>query len=168
MDIVCCLHTTSYVKSETEIVTVSDFKTMDPNQEHPKYGVREYFKKFLGKPGAAKPPRDPAEDMFWSWIGSFLGILVSALLHFRILDPMVSRDPSYYDAFRLISEVGSFLSPWSPSSSHVAYTQDRVYLVGGFGASSVLVYGAVTSPMAQPRNCIGGCTLSAFIGVACR
>lgn len=43
---------------------------------------------------------------------------------------------------------------------------ENVLLIGSFGASSVLVYGAVDSPLAQPRNLIGGQVLSAFIGVS--
>lgn len=43
---------------------------------------------------------------------------------------------------------------------------DLVMLIGSFGASAVLVYGAVKSPLAQPRNVIGGHMISAFIGVA--
>jgi CBS domain-containing membrane protein len=38
-------------------------------------------------------------------------------------------------------------------------------LIGSFGASSVLVYGVINSPLAQPRNLVGGHALSAFIGV---
>lgn len=44
-------------------------------------------------------------------------------------------------------------------------TSDLVFLIGSFGASSVLVYGVIQSPMAQPRNLIGGHLISAFIGV---
>ena len=40
-------------------------------------------------------------------------------------------------------------------------------MIGSFGASAVLVYGALKSPLAQPRNLIGGHILSGFIGVAC-
>ncbi len=43
--------------------------------------------------------------------------------------------------------------------------QDVVYLIGSFGASSVLVYGVIQSPLAQPRNLIGGHLVSAIIGV---
>jgi CBS-domain-containing membrane protein len=38
-------------------------------------------------------------------------------------------------------------------------------LIGSFGASSVLIYGAINSPLAQPRNLIGGHIVSAIIGV---
>ena len=44
---------------------------------------------------------------------------------------------------------------------------DLSLMIGSFGASAVLVYGAVRSPLAQPRNLIGGHILSAIIGVAC-
>lgn len=42
---------------------------------------------------------------------------------------------------------------------------DMTLLIGSFGASAVLVYGAGRSPLAQPRNLIGGHVISAFIGV---
>lgn len=44
---------------------------------------------------------------------------------------------------------------------------DLVMIIGSFGASAVLIYGAVKSPLAQPRNLIGGHIISAIIGVAC-
>jgi len=39
-------------------------------------------------------------------------------------------------------------------------------LIGSFGASAVLLFGAERSPLAQPRNLIGGHFLSALAGVA--
>jgi CBS domain-containing membrane protein len=42
---------------------------------------------------------------------------------------------------------------------------ENVFLIGSFGASSVLIYGAIQSPLAQPRNLIGGHVISALIGV---
>ena len=42
---------------------------------------------------------------------------------------------------------------------------DLVYIIGSFGASAVLIYGAVRSPLAQPRNLVGGHVISALIGV---
>ena len=41
-----------------------------------------------------------------------------------------------------------------------------IMMIGSFGASAVLLYGAVKSPLAQPRNLIGGHMLSALVGVA--
>ncbi|RZD16009.1 MAG: HPP family protein [Candidatus Acididesulfobacter guangdongensis] len=40
-------------------------------------------------------------------------------------------------------------------------------VIGSFGASAVLIYAAIKSPLAQPRNLIGGHVLSALVGVAC-
>lgn len=42
---------------------------------------------------------------------------------------------------------------------------ENVFLIGSFGASSVLIYGAIQSPLAQPRNLLGGHLVSALIGV---
>mgnify|MGYP003512084106 FL=1 len=63
--------------------------------------------------------------------------------------------------------VGSFIG-----IGIIAYLQsqtlpksDVIYLIGSFGASSVLVYGVIQSPLAQPRNLIGGHLVSAIIGV---
>lgn len=42
---------------------------------------------------------------------------------------------------------------------------ENIFLIGSFGASSVLIYGAIQSPLAQPRNLIGGHVISALIGV---
>ncbi len=39
-------------------------------------------------------------------------------------------------------------------------------VIGSFGASAVLIYGAVRSPLAQPRNFLGGHIISAIIGVS--
>lgn len=44
---------------------------------------------------------------------------------------------------------------------------DLTLLIGSYGASAVLVYGAFRSPLAQPRNLIGGHLVSALVGVAC-
>ena len=42
---------------------------------------------------------------------------------------------------------------------------DNLFLIGSFGASSVLIYGIINSPLAQPRNLIGGHLISAIVGV---
>ena len=39
------------------------------------------------------------------------------------------------------------------------------FLIGSFGASAVLVYGAPLAEFSQPRNLIGGHVLSAIVGV---
>ena len=42
---------------------------------------------------------------------------------------------------------------------------DLTLMIASFGASAVLVYGAVRSPLAQPRNLVGGHVVSALVGV---
>lgn len=65
------------------------------------------------------------------------------------------------------SFIGSFFG-----IGFIAYLQsqklpisDVVYLIGSFGASSVLIYGVIESPLSQPRNLIGGHVVSAIVGV---
>jgi CBS domain-containing membrane protein len=50
-------------------------------------------------------------------------------------------------------------------NSRLLSVSDNLFLVGSFGATSVLIYGVINSPLAQPRNLIGGHVLSAIIGV---
>jgi CBS-domain-containing membrane protein len=42
---------------------------------------------------------------------------------------------------------------------------DLVMIIGSFGASAVLIYGVTNSPLAQPRNLVGGHIISALVGV---
>ncbi|MBF0176921.1 MAG: HPP family protein [Magnetococcales bacterium] len=72
----------------------------------------------------------PPREMFWSWLGSFLGIALVGHLHQSVMAP-----------------------------------QDLVLIIGSFGASAVLIHGAIDSPLAQPRNLLGGHVISAVIGV---
>ncbi|WP_027385563.1 HPP family protein [Chryseobacterium gregarium] len=49
--------------------------------------------------------------------------------------------------------------------SHTLSATENIFLIGSFGASSVLIYGAIQSPLAQPRNLVGGHVISALVGV---
>jgi CBS domain-containing membrane protein len=49
--------------------------------------------------------------------------------------------------------------------SRIFSLNDNLFLIGSFGASSVLIYGAIQSPLAQPRNLVGGHVVSALVGV---
>ncbi|MBA4057176.1 MAG: HPP family protein [Marivirga sp.] len=49
--------------------------------------------------------------------------------------------------------------------SHLLTRIENIFLIGSFGASSVLVFGSIQSPLAQPRNLIGGHLVSALVGV---
>jgi CBS-domain-containing membrane protein len=52
-------------------------------------------------------------------------------------------------------------------SATVFEPRDTTLLIGSFGASAVLAYAAIRSPLAQPRNLVGGHVVSALAGVAC-
>jgi CBS-domain-containing membrane protein len=52
-------------------------------------------------------------------------------------------------------------------SSSYFEPRDLTMIIGSFGASAVLVYSAIKSPLAQPRNLIGGHILSGLAGVLC-
>lgn len=87
-----------------------------------------YFQKMLGV--EKSPPLASGSEIFWSWLGSFLGIALVAYLHQFYFDPM-----------------------------------DLAMIIGSFGASAVLIYAAIKSPLAQPRNLLGGHLISGVIGV---
>lgn len=65
---------------------------------------------------------------------------------------------TFIGAFVGIGLIGYIQSSYLP-------VDDNTFLVGSFGASAVLIYGVVNSPLAQPRNLIGGHVLSALLGV---
>lgn len=69
-------------------------------------------------------------EIFWSFLGAFVGIGIIAFIQ-------------------------SFSLPKA----------ENIFLIGSFGASSVLIFGAIQSPLTQPRSFIFGHLLSAFIGV---
>jgi len=77
--------------------------------------------------------------------------------------PMVSYSEiawSWIGAFLGIAAVSYF-------NFDLLENSDLVMLIGSFGASAVLIYGAIKSPLAQPRNLVGGHIFSAIIGVTC-
>lgn len=67
----------------------------------------------------------------------------------------------------LWSWIGAFLGIASVAliNFHLLREMDLVMVIGSFGASAVLIYGAIKSPLAQPRNLVGGHLISAAIGV---
>lgn len=73
--------------------------------------------------------------------------------------PMVKILWSTLGAFLGIYLV-SILSRYSPFQLF-----DHLFLVGSFGASAVLIYGAPQAEFSQPRNLVGGHIVSAAVGV---
>jgi CBS-domain-containing membrane protein len=67
------------------------------------------------------------------------------------------------------SWIGAFLgiAAVAVANFRVLAGTDMVMIIGSFGASAVLLYGAIKSPLAQPRNLMGGHFFSALIGVLC-
>ncbi len=65
---------------------------------------------------------------------------------------------SWLGAFVGIGLVGMLASWWAQPAA--------LMLIGSYGASAVLIYGAPRSPFSQPRNLLGGHLFSAVIGVA--
>ncbi|MBW2709275.1 MAG: HPP family protein [Deltaproteobacteria bacterium] len=67
----------------------------------------------------------------------------------------------------LWSWLGAFLGIAAVAliNDYLLEKQDLLMIIGSFGASAVLIYGAIKSPLAQPRNLIGGHVISAIIGV---
>lgn len=95
-----------------------------------------YLRKMRGSTRGA-PPRVSTAEVLWSWLGSFIGI-------------------------GLVASLNS--TAWL---SGIWLTRtDSLLLIGSLGASAVLLYGAPRSPLAQPRNLIGGHMLSALVGVS--
>ncbi|MEW6494214.1 MAG: HPP family protein [Cyanobacteriota bacterium] len=64
--------------------------------------------------------------IFWSWLGSFIGIAATAYLAVKTNSPL---------------------------------------LMAPFGATSVLIFGVPDSPLAQPRNVIGGNLIAALVSL---
>ncbi len=66
------------------------------------------------------------------------------------------------------SWLGSCLGIAAVAGLHYRFFQGTALtlMVGSFGASAVLIYGAIKSPLAQPRNLLGGHLLSALVGVS--
>ncbi|KAG2229719.1 HPP family-domain-containing protein [Thamnidium elegans] len=69
--------------------------------------------------------------------------------------------------------VWSFLAAWIGIAlleiiftySESFQNHDTPMIVASFGATAVLVYGVIESPLAQPRNVIGGHTIGSIVGV---
>ena len=78
------------------------------------------------------------------------------------------QSPPRVNTFEILwSWIGSFVGIAAIAFAHynLLSESDLAMIIGSFGASAVLIYGAIRSPLAQPRNLIGGHVLSAIVGV---
>lgn len=67
----------------------------------------------------------------------------------------------------LAAWIGAFLGIGLVGLLADALPMLHLLLIGSFGASAVLLYGAPQAPFSQPRNLFGGHLISAAVGVAC-
>lgn len=67
------------------------------------------------------------------------------------------------------SWVGSFCGIFAVAylSKNYMEPNDLTLVIGSFGATAVLLYAAIRSPLAQPWNLMGGHFFSALVGVTC-
>ncbi|CCH51915.1 HPP family protein [Fibrisoma limi BUZ 3] len=88
--------------------------------------------------------------------------------HYRVARYVVYRQTILEPVDHLWTFLGTFAAISSIGLIQQAgFTrQDTIFLIGSFGASCVLIFGATHSPLAQPRNLIGGHLLASLIGVA--
>lgn len=107
-----------------------------------------WLSRYLGyRPPGQKPPFEPVAPLQWLrriplkyevWVHGWIGSFVGILLVQAIMStPTIFRD-----------------------------NHNGPLIIASFGATAVLIYGAIDSPLAQPRNLIGGHIISAIIGVA--
>ncbi|MBL0330787.1 MAG: HPP family protein [Bacteroidetes bacterium] len=88
--------------------------------------------------------------------------------NFRIARYVVYRETIVDKADILWTFLGAFVGIGLIGFINSRYftLNDNLFLIGSFGATAVLIYGATNSPLAQPRNLVGGHLISAIIGVA--
>ncbi len=103
--------------------------------------MHSYFQKMKG--GGKSPKMIPISEVLWSFFGAFLGM---SLLYFVL----------NFFRFAPLDNIFNSLSK-----------TDINFVMASFGASSVLIFGVIDSPLAQPRNLVGGHVLSAVVGVLC-
>lgn len=87
--------------------------------------------------------------------------------YFRKMTGSTQSPPRVGGAEVAWSWLGSFLGIGALAGLNDGLLQgtDLVLIVGSLGASAVLIFGAIKSPLAQPRNLLGGHVISACVGV---
>jgi CBS-domain-containing membrane protein len=99
---------------------------LQPTPKRVRWKLYNYWLKMRGTRRLSPLAKPDRGHIFWSWVGSFIGIAVTAYLSVKTNTPL---------------------------------------LMAPFGASSVLIFGIPDSPLAQPRNLIGGNFLAALISL---
>ncbi len=115
--------------------------------------------------GAPSPAPPPGEQKRGS--GPFNGLTWAELLDKMSGQTGAQPPPLASSKFVAQSAMGSALGISAMSLLHfvIADGHDYTLILGSFGASCVLVFGAPVAPFAQPRHVVVGHCLSAVMGV---
>lgn len=105
-----------------------------------------WLQRFTGlRPPGAKAPYPPLPFPPFTWL---------------------ARLPLKYEIW-ITSLFGSFVSIALIELCMIGLaSHDVIMIVASFGASAVLTYGTIESPLAQPRHLVGGQVVCAIVGVA--
>ncbi len=137
----------------------------------PEAGFRETMAAFRGHPGRSMPVADAAGTPARAAPAQGLprgpgpgGAPVSLPEYFRKMGGTTRGSPPRVSNAEIAwSWVGAFLGIAAAglASQAIFAGTDLTLMVGSLGASAVLLFGAPRSPLAQPRNLVGGHVLSA-------
>lgn len=130
------------------------------------------------KKQSTRPPENP-EDIARRAV--FTRRLARRARHAKGVRAPLFRLQSYLHKMRGAGLGGGEAGPWDlywsclgcflgililTGMDHAFFSGDQFLLLGSFGASSVLIFGAPHSAYAQPRSVLGGQVVSAFVGVS--
>ncbi|SBW00208.1 Transmembrane protein DDB_G0273707/DDB_G0273361 (fragment) [uncultured delta proteobacterium] len=103
------------------------------------------------------PDRDPARHK----------VRVRAKAYFAKMRGMPGKGTEIFPVEILWSFIGSLagMTVLALVNTEVFGRADNLLLMGTFGASAMLLFGAPQVPFAQPRNVIGGHVVSALVGI---
>ncbi|KAB7727894.1 HPP family protein [Rudanella paleaurantiibacter] len=88
--------------------------------------------------------------------------------HYRVARYVIYRQTLLRPADHFWTFLGAFVAIAAIGLMQQTHftEQDNVFLIGSLGASCVLIFGSAHSPLAQPRNLVGGHLIASLIGVA--
>lgn len=92
---------------------------------------------------------------------------IRARAYFAKMRGMPGKGTVIFPVEILWSFIGSFIgmSVLAFLNMQVFAREDNLLLMGTFGASAMLLFGAPQVPFAQPRNVVGGHVISALVGI---
>ncbi|KAF3920964.1 hypothetical protein ABW20_dc0110196 [Dactylellina cionopaga] len=121
---------------------------MEANSRQPYFDIDEYINPWI--------PPNPSYRLP-SFLSRFLGYRATPQ---EDLDGLLVAAWSFFGGFCGIAAMSACVK-YSGLFSNV----EAPFIIGSFGASAILEYGVIGSPLSQPRNCIAGHFLSALSGI---